>query len=39
MSKTRLMTIAATVAVIAVMYRIPAAKNALTGDEKFLGIF
>jgi hypothetical protein len=33
------MTIAATVAVLAVIYRVDAAKNLLTGEDKFLGIF
>ena len=39
MSKSRLITIGLAVTAVAVMYRIPAAKELLTGDEKFLGIF
>ena len=39
MSKSRLITIAATVAVIAAMYRVDATRQVLTGESKFLGIF
>ena len=38
-SKTRLVTVGMAVAVVAIMYRIPQAKTALTGETKFLGIF
>lgn len=39
LSTNRLTTVALTIAAIAVIYRVPAAKDALMGDEKFLGIF
>jgi hypothetical protein len=39
MNKTRLMTVLTTLAVIAVINRIQPAKDALNGDEKFLGLF
>ncbi len=39
MNKTRLMTIATTLVVLAVIYRVDAAKNVLTGEDQFLGIF
>ncbi len=37
--KSRLMTVALTLAALAVVYRIEPAKDVLTGDNKFLGIF
>lgn len=39
LSTNRLMTVALTLAVVAIAYRVPAAKDVLTGDTKFLGIF
>jgi hypothetical protein len=39
MSKSRLITIGATLVTLAVIYRVPQAKDMLTGDDKFLGIF
>lgn len=39
MSKSRLMTVGLTLAAIAVINRVPQAKEVLTGDTKFLGIF
>lgn len=39
LSTNRLMTVALTVAVLMVMYRVEPAKEALTGDSKFLGLF
>ena len=38
-SKNRLVTIGMTLAIVAVIMRVEPAKAALTGDEKFLGIF
>ena len=39
LSTNRLTTVALTMVALAIAYRVPAVKNALTGDEKFLGIF
>jgi hypothetical protein len=38
-TKSRLMTVGLTVAVLAVLNRYEPAKNAINGDDKFLGIF
>ena len=39
LSTNRLTTVALTMVALAIVYRVPAAKDALIGDEKFLGIF
>ncbi len=39
MTKSRLMTVGLTLATLAVIYRVDSAKEVLTGDTKFLGIF
>lgn len=39
LSQNRLMTVALTIAALAAIYRIGPARDALTGDSKFLGIF
>ena len=39
MSKSRLITVATTIAVLAVLYRVQPAKEMITGETKFLGIF
>lgn len=39
MTKSRMMTVGATLLVLAVAMRIPQAKEVITGETKFLGIF
>lgn len=39
LSNSRLITIAMTIAVLAVIYRVEPAKEFVTGDSKFLGLF
>jgi len=39
MNKTMIKTVLMTVVVLAAVYRIPAAADALTGNKKFLGLF
>lgn len=39
MNKKTLMTVAVTVATLAAIYRVEPARELLTGDTKFLGIF
>ncbi len=39
MNKSRLITVGLTLAALAVVFRVEPAKAALTGEEKFLGIF
>lgn len=39
LTNSRLVTVALTVAVLAAIYRIDPAKEALTGDTKLFGIF
>jgi len=38
-SKTTLKTVAATLIALAIVYRVDPAKDLLTGDKKFLGMF
>lgn len=38
-SKSRLITVAMAVGAIALLNRVPKAKDAISGDTKFLGIF
>ena len=39
MSKSRMITIGLTLLTLAAVYRVPQAKEVLTGETKFLGIF
>lgn len=39
MNKSRLITVAIAVGVVAAMYRVDTTRELLTGDQKFLGIF
>lgn len=39
LNKSRLVTVALTIAAIAVLMRVDTARDLITGDDKFLGIF